>query len=155
VSGPLANLTVKAGGAFAAYLIVFVVVIPFVNQAHNAVGGLLRPAWTFTGRLHFIDKKGADWNPSNEVFQKVGVRLQPELNFVNQTFSITIPEGPHGIPTIYLVTGISPDVEIEWDQDKDKVDWFGKTIKIKKPIVVKEKAVNDSDDRTLQTVRPQ
>jgi hypothetical protein len=33
VSGPLANLTVRASGAFAGYLVVFLIVMPLVNRS--------------------------------------------------------------------------------------------------------------------------
>lgn len=149
--GPLAGLTVKAGGAFAAYLIVFVVVMPWVNSAYYVVGGWLHPAWTVTGTLHITDKNGVDSHPRDAFFRNISVRTQPEVNsFHYPTFTITIPEGPRGIPAIYLDTDFgSYSVPIK----QGKINSFYKIAELGQAIEIREAPLNDSDDRRLLTVR--
>ena len=45
VSGPLASLTVRASGAFAAYLAVFLVTYPLVQRTEQTIGGFQHPFW--------------------------------------------------------------------------------------------------------------
>lgn len=152
VSGPLANLTVKASGAFAAYLIVFSTVIPWVNEAYDTVGAMLHPAWTINGRLRIVDKNGTTWHPGDDFFRKIEIRTQPEVNsFQDPTFVITVPEGPHGIPKIYLDAGIGPATPLALG----KPDYFSKTIEISDPTEIKQAPVNNSDDRRPQIVTAQ
>ena len=156
VSGPLAGLTVKASGAFAAYLVVFAAVMPWVDEAYNAAGALMRPMWTITGQLRFIDKKGNEWTPGTDVFRKISIRLQPESNsFESHSFSIAVPEGQHGLPTIYLDTGVGLPVPLKVQGMKQaKIDKFRKVVDLSEPIEVKELPKQDSEVRQAQTVRP-
>ena len=154
VSGPFAGLTVKASGAFAGYLVVFAAVIPWVSEAYTAAGALMRPTWTITGQLKFIDKKGDEWTPGADVFRKIGIRLQPEINsFETHSFSITIPEGQHGLPTIYLDTGIGSPVLVKVQNLKQVKNKFRKVIDISEPIEVKEPP-REGELRQAQTIRP-
>src|SRR6266404_1962451 len=56
VSGPLASLTVRAGGAFAGYLAVFAAIYILVRPAANIVGGFEHSLWSVTGRAQLVDK---------------------------------------------------------------------------------------------------
>ena len=147
ISGPLAGLTVKASGAFAGYLIVFVLITSWVSQAYYTVGGWLHPAWTITGNMRIFDKKGAVSHPGDSFFQKISVRTQPEMNsFHDPTFTITIPEGPRGVPIIFLDTefGVVP-------AKLENINWYEKSAEIKE-VEIHEPTINDSDDRRPQTV---
>ena len=84
ISGILQGLKINAGGAFAGYLIVLLVIKPWVSEAYIDVGGLLHPAWTITGSLRLIDKHGAVAHPGDAFFQKIGIRTQPENEFVRR-----------------------------------------------------------------------
>ena len=55
-SGPLAGLTVKASGAFAAYLVVFVFIFPLVSTTGDAIGSGVRPFWEITGEIKLVDQ---------------------------------------------------------------------------------------------------
>lgn len=45
VSGPLQGLTIKATGAFAAYLTVFLVCVPFVYMTWRSIRNMSKPYW--------------------------------------------------------------------------------------------------------------
>jgi len=149
-SGPLHGLSVKAGGAFAGYLIVFVVVIPWVIANYNAVGGWLHPAWTITGNVRVIDKRGLEIHPNDSFYQKICIRTQPEVNsFFDPTFSITIPEGQHGIPQIYVEV---PDYHVKQPLTVSVSDVRNKIATIEGGwVVIREPSRQDSDDRQPQT----
>jgi hypothetical protein len=140
------GLTIKAGGAFAAYLIVLLVIKPWVAEAYDDVGGWLHPAWTITGTLRFIDKHGAVVHPGETFFQKIGIKTQPEMNsFADPTFTITVPEGPRGIPNVFLFV---PDYSVTVPLKLGKMDLIHKTAEIDgDPIEIREPLRNDSDDR--------
>jgi hypothetical protein len=55
-SGPLANLTINASGAFAAYLIVFLIIMPMVNAIQNRIVGELRPSWEIRGQVQLVNQ---------------------------------------------------------------------------------------------------
>ena len=56
--GPLAGLTIKTSGAFAAYLIVLLVIWPLVNTTKDVIGSEMRPFWTVHGKVKLIDEHG-------------------------------------------------------------------------------------------------
>jgi len=146
ISGILQGLKINAGGAFAGYLIVLLVIKPWVTEAYIDVGGLLHPAWTITGSLRLIDKHGAVAHPGDAFFQKIGIRTQPEMNsFADPTFTMTIPEGPRGIPKIFLVV---PDYGVTVPLKLGRIDTMHKTAEIDgDAIEIQEPRQNDSDDR--------
>jgi hypothetical protein len=146
VTGILQGLKINAGGAFAGYLIVLLVIKPWVAEAYNDVGGFLHPAWTITGSLRLIDKHGAVAHPGETFFQKIGISTQPEMNsFADPTFTITIPEGPRGIPKIFLVV---PDYGVKVPLKLGRTDAIHKTAVIDgEAMDIQEPLRNDSDDR--------
>jgi hypothetical protein len=162
VTGPIAGMAVKATGAFAAYLIIFLVVMPLVYRAYEFAGSLLRPAWTIKGSLLLVDKEGKPWHPGETFTQSIHVRTMPvttDFQDVTMTtdqnakgsFVFTVPEMSQEFPTIFVRT-IHGQALVEMElQDIDK---FKKTAVMKKPIRINEPAINNSDDRRAQTVPP-
>jgi hypothetical protein len=140
------GLTIKAGGAFAAYLTVLLVIKPWLAEAYIDIGGWLHPAWTITGALRLIDKHGAPAHPDSAFFQKICTRTQPETDsFADPTFSITIPQGEKGLPRIFLVV---PDYNLTVPVKLGKMDLSHKTAEIDgDAIEIREPLRNDSDDR--------
>lgn len=150
-NGKLLGLTVKAGGAFAAYLIVLLVIKPWVTETYNQIGGWEHPAWTITGALRVYDKHGAVSHPGDTFFRKIGVITQPEINsFADPTFTITVPEGPRGIPKVFLSI---PDYGVTVPLKLNKIDPIHKTAEIEgEAIEIREPSRNNSDDRRPLTV---
>ena len=155
VSGPLAQLTFKAGGAFGAYLIVFFSLFPFTTKVYNVVGDLLHPYWTITGSLKLIDKDGKPVH-TQRYFQHLTVRTHPEMqSFEDPTFTITIPEGEKGIPVVILDIPEFGGYHWKHRPDEEDINWFDKTIELKAPIEIREKPGNVSDDAVPKTVPAQ
>ena len=61
-SGPFANLTLKASGAFAAYLIILLVVNSRFGQVYDTISATMAPTWTVRGKVKFIDKDNNEIN---------------------------------------------------------------------------------------------
>jgi hypothetical protein len=57
-SGPLAGLTVKASGAFAAYLVVFLLIFALVSPIKDVIGSGMRPFWEIRGKVKLVDENG-------------------------------------------------------------------------------------------------
>jgi len=57
-SGPLAGLTVKASGAFAAYLVVFLLIFGLVSPIKDVIGSGMRPFWEIRGKVKLVDENG-------------------------------------------------------------------------------------------------
>ena len=149
--GTYAGLKVKAGGVFAAYLVVFAGIFVLVDKAYDSVGASNRAAWTINGSFKLVDETGAVWHPSVDFFRKISVRMQPDMySFQDNTFTIIVPEGNQGgVPKIYLDTDVGPFGPLKLGN----VDRVKKTYEIVEPIEVRVLPRNESADRRVQTVR--
>jgi len=149
--GTYAGLKIKAGGAFAAYLVVFAGISVLVDRAYDAVGASSRSAWTINGSFRLVDENGATWHPGGDFFHKIAVRMQPDLySFQDNTFTIIVPEGTQGsVPKIYLDTDVGPFGPLKLE----KMDRVKKTYEIVDPIELRVLPRNESADRRVQTMR--
>src|SRR5262249_15307069 len=103
-SGPLAGLTVKAGGAFAAYLIVFLIVIPLVETTKNAIGSMLRTFWEIRGEVKLVDQTGTHIERGDLITKMVLGTRPAVLGHTDQTLTLKIPEETWGVlPKIFIV----------------------------------------------------
>jgi hypothetical protein len=154
VSGPFANLTVKASGAFAAYLIVFAAVFTWLENAYYFVGSSLRPTWTISGNLNVIGKNGKRIEPPSDFFQKICIKTDPDFNtFKSSSFTIMLPELPNGIPKIYFETSYGQTLPIQLDTLKSaNVNRFRKLVKVVETIEIRQKAETDSGDGLAQVM---
>lgn len=97
--GPLAGLTINTGGAFAAYLIVFLVTIPMVNTIKAYIGGALRPFWVIHGEVKLVD--GGQPVSRQDLANLMELHTRPEvLSHSGEEFYLRIPEEDYGFPKI-------------------------------------------------------
>jgi hypothetical protein len=138
VGGPLANLTVRASGAFAAYLAVFLVTYTSVQRAEETIDGFLHPFWKITGVLKIVDKDGKEIQ-SEALLNNIVVRTSPEpFNVAGYNLWIDIPQSEE-FP--YLVLKIPQFGENVIDLNKSSnivKNYYTKTIDITTPIIIKE-----------------
>jgi hypothetical protein len=148
-NGKLAGFTIKAGGAFAAYLIVLLVVKPLADRESTQAIAYLHPAWTIKGALRVIDKNGAVSHPGETFFQKINIKTEPPINsFADPTFTIAVPEGPNGIPNVYLFI---PDYSKTVLLRLTNIDQINKTAGILGEVEIQEPRPSDSEYRRPQT----
>jgi hypothetical protein len=113
----------------------------------------LRPYWTITGQITILDKNG-DKVHHPEKFQNIRIRTQPvTTSFQDPVFEMTIPGHNKGdLPTIMIdIPNYGPpqilDVASLPATNRDE---FYKTIKMDKPIVLREMPRNVSNDARPQ-----
>ena len=151
VSGPFANLTVRASGAFAAYLIVFAATYLFiVKQTEEVVVSFQRPFWTIKGRIVLIDKEGQEVT-AESLIEKMRIRTDPD-QFKVQSYRVqlSIPEVGGDLPAVIFEIPTWGRKEIDLRTTKEvSVDRLRKTIEITKPIMIKDLSA------TPKVARPQ
>jgi len=158
VSGPLSGLTVKAGGAFGAYLIVFAASYPLVQGHQATIGGFQRPFWTINGKIVMIDKDGAPVQ-SNLLWDKVEMKTRPQLFAVQSNYlRVSIPEEGDDLPLLILHIPNVGEGTIDLRDLKSKsdviVDQYHKTIQLKNPFEIRAYATG-SGLMPTSAVRPQ
>jgi hypothetical protein len=82
LSGPLEGLTVRATGAFAAYIVVFVLTVPTVGWIRATLNSFVHPSWTITARVLLVDKNGKTLEPQPGVLEDAQIGLRPKLHEV-------------------------------------------------------------------------
>jgi hypothetical protein len=140
VSGPLAQLTVRASGAFAAYLIVFACSYPVTTRFEQTVDGFERPFWTIKGRIKLVDANGAEVL-SDPLLEKMSVKTVPDpITVESYLVRVNVPE-TEDFPLLILdipdfgrqvIDLRSPDAGITFDH-------YHKTINITAPITIQER----------------
>jgi hypothetical protein len=134
-SGPLAGLTVKASGAFAGYLIVFVFIFPLVNMTGDAIGSGVRPFWEITGEVKLIDQDQEIQNMA--LLEKMDLRTKPQvLGHSGEILSLKLPQDVRGkLPRVHVVIPKWGEHSIDLDRQPYFSQWanrnrFLKTIDI-------------------------
>jgi len=103
-TGPLAGLTIKTSGAFAAYLIIFLIIKSQVDTTKDFIGGAMRPYWEVSGELSLIDESGKEIEASDQVLDRMDVRTRPNiLGHDGTTLTFKIPEDRAGqLPKVVI-----------------------------------------------------
>jgi hypothetical protein len=153
VNGPLANLTVRASGAFAAYLIVFAATYFFiVKQTEEVIVAFQHPFWTIKGHIELVDKEGKKVT-AESLLDKMRVRTDPD-QFKVQSYRVqlNIPEIQGGdLPGVIFEIPAWGRQEIDLRSASEvSIDRFHKVIELKNPIMIKDISVGVSP-----VVRPQ
>ena len=160
-SGPLAGLTVKASGAFAAYLIVFVFIFPLVSRTGDAIGSGVRPFWEITGEIKLVDQDQEIQDM--DLLEKMDLQTKPHvLGHTGEILSLKIPQDARGkLPRIHVVIPKWGQHSIDVDRQPYLTQWlnrnrFLKTIDVGEIKITKvpAKFVNDTQS-PMDTGLPQ
>jgi hypothetical protein len=140
VDGPFANLTVKASGAFAAYLIVFAATYPLVQTARDTIGGFQRQFWTVRAQIKLVNSDGKETR-SDELVQNL--RVRPPVYHVDSyhaTLKVLEEEGqlPHMI-TIEIPGFDNKPIILKSARAAATVDHYKKVIELNEPILINQK----------------
>jgi hypothetical protein len=136
VSGPLANLTVRATGAFAAYLIIFAAMYLHISDGMDQVGTFQHPYWTIEGKVKLLDSAGTPVQ-SDELIGSLAVTTSPRP-YVAEDYHVTmyVPELDK-LPYLVLeVPGFGRTSIDLRETGGIKTDRFHKTIEITTPITI-------------------
>jgi hypothetical protein len=139
VSGPLASLTVRAGGAFAGYLAVFAAIYVLVRPAANIISGFEHSLWSVTGEVKLLDK---DNKPriASDLLAKLKLTQPESMSKESYHVTISISENDRGkFPLLLLEIPQWGSKVIDLNAERDvEIDEYSKSIRIKDPIEIKE-----------------
>jgi hypothetical protein len=137
ISGPLAGLTLKAGGAFAAYVVTFLLSMSIMSHFRNTLDSFVTPVWRVTGQLALVDENE---NPVTdaELLNAATVEFMPSPN--QEKFGqmqLTVPISNSTWPHIHIGLGQGGSAELEYPfQDFDPKS-NGRSISLRKPVKIK------------------
>jgi hypothetical protein len=98
VSGPLAGLTVKTGGAFGAYLLIFVLTWGQIDHLNNLVGGIHSQLWTVKTNVRLVDERGTPIT-SDEWIKNLAVVVKPDFLTIDKyQVRLRLVEDKEGMP---------------------------------------------------------
>jgi hypothetical protein len=141
LSGPLQGMTVRATGAFAAYTIVFLLMLPLTNKIFDVVGGFLKPSWTIYAELKPVDRNNKEVTAAN-FLESATVALKPEINtLASRSLRMSIPGvDPDNWPHVTVHVPGWGAGEIDLGRLRSDAEWdrFRKTVRLRAPIVVRE-----------------
>lgn len=135
LQGPFSGLTINATGAFAAYMVVFVLAYPFTSFVHNAVGSQLKPMWTVKVSVIATDDQGQAIEYDN-FYKNMTVVFSPkvfEQDFREVTFKLPGDSEGQSFPKAYLQIPGYGAAKIDLSQrsdlkDRISIDEFRKEI---------------------------
>jgi hypothetical protein len=83
VSGPLSGLTVRAGGAFGAYLVVLLLTYGQLRTINQSISMLESQFWNVKGTVQLVDSKARPID-SPDLLQKLVVVTKPEPHLIDK-----------------------------------------------------------------------
>jgi hypothetical protein len=133
--GPLAGLSVRAGGAVAFYLVVFAVLIPMYYSTKEFVSGITHPAWTIVGKVELVDPNGKPIADADALRDAVITYANPTTwGITTKTLLVHVPEMDNRIPELVIeVPGLG---QATVDTGTEERDWSRREIRIAKPIQI-------------------
>ena len=140
-SGLFAGLKVNAGGAFAAYLIVFAAVyLPLVPPTRDIIASWQRQFWTMKADIKLIRADGSDYPHSTALLSKLKVVKPTASKFDSYQVTLKLEEDEGELPTVIIEL---PDfdeksIPLRTMLSKLTIDHFKKTISMNEPIVIRE-----------------
>lgn len=100
-SGALSGVTFKAGGAFAAYVVVFLLTAVSWNKTFGSLHSLISETWTVKGVLQIEDANGNKVTDQSGALQNLQVSFDPDFTHSSGShFRITAPEINGQIPQL-------------------------------------------------------
>jgi hypothetical protein len=137
-SGPFSGLTLKSSGAFSAYLIVFLGMVPFASKTFEFVREVASPSWRIAGRLLVTGPNGKTI-PDQNVKGNVQVELDPSnIDMAGGRFEVSVPVLNNSIPKLIFDFGSagSQVVDVE-DRKQFPQDRDGSKILLRNPVAVR------------------
>jgi hypothetical protein len=141
ISGPLMGFTLRAGGAFAAYVVVLLMMNSMSTRMFDIVGGFAKPSWTFYADIVAYDRTGKELT-SSDVLGAATLVLKPEIHsLTSHALRVSIPgSGPDAWPqvTVHIPQWGAGELDLARLSNDVVIDNFRKTVRVTKPIVIRE-----------------
>jgi len=159
LSGPLANLTMKSTGAFAAYIVVVSLGFFLIKNTHTIIAGMVQPMWTIKATLELQDADGKTLDDQSPL-QYLDVFLKPDLRIKEGRFiKLQVPSTGVTKPE-YLInfkipqfgektidTSLLKSIEI-------KEDSFNRILLISNPILIRQTRVSAAPYKNNEYLAP-
>jgi len=143
LSGPLQGFTVKAVGAFAAYVVVFLLAIPFVWRVFDQASKFVAPTWTVRANLVALDRNGQSV-AEDGALNGLQVRLEPgNYGLAGGQFWVRVPEVENRIPSIVVSVPGYREATINVNEDALQINGTNKA-KIQRDSQVRAIRIEDS-----------
>ena len=143
LKGPMQQLTIRAGGAFAAYLILLVFSYPLViDGGMTIVGGMtVTPVWTINADVIAIGPNGEQIDMPENV-QAMTVSFKPDIHKIGKKhISVRMPYKPEEWPLLTLTIPEFGGAEVDlYRLPGAKVDYFRKVVDYDTPIPIRPAA---------------
>ncbi len=149
LSGPLANLTMKSTGAFAAYIVVVSLGYFLIKNTHTIIAGMVQPMWTIKATLELQGTDGKKLDDQSPL-QYLEVFLKPDLRIKEGKFiKLQVPSTGVSKPE-YLINFKIPqfgEITIDTSQLKSseiEEDNFNRVLLIANPISIQQARISTS-----------
>jgi hypothetical protein len=144
LSGPLANLTIKTTGAFAAYVVVVFLGFFLVQNTHAIIAGMVQPIWTIKATIELRDINGKKIDDPSPL-KYLEVFLKPDLSKVKEGNYIRLQVPSTGVDKpAYLINfkieqfGENTIDTAELKSDEIEEDQFNRVLRIVNPILIQQ-----------------
>lgn len=140
LKGPLEALTMRVSGAFAAYLIVLLVMGAVVNKGLELVGSMLSPTWTVKAPVVIVDKDGAPISQLDSA-PTLTVSFKPDIHRIGkENVVLKLPGDTSSWPllTLQIPSFGGAEVDLTNLTDVMEFDHFRKTVELKRAIVIRQ-----------------
>lgn len=102
ISGPLQALTVRASGAFAAYLVVFLATYPLIDELNENLKRMYDSQWVVSGYVVVRDENGRAIR-LGQGGPALTVALRPDIiTLAGNRFEIIVPEINNRVPSLLV-----------------------------------------------------
>ena len=140
LKGPLNELTVRAGGAFAAYLILLVLAYPLVIEGGMSVVGSMAvtPVWTIRANVVAIGPNGEQVDMPENV-QAMTVSFKPDIHKIGKKhITVRMPYDPDDWPLLTVTIPEYGGAEVDLSRlPGARVDRFKKVVEYDTPIAIR------------------
>lgn len=140
VKGPLGNLTMKATGAFAAYVITVILGFFLVNNTHQLIAGMVHPTWTIKAKVELRDINNEKIN-DRDLLNTLKIGVKPDIVLREENFvQLELPGGEEIRPYLsFYVPNFGKKTICLSDMDSTQLerDKIKKTLSFVDPIIIK------------------
>jgi len=143
ISGPFSKFTMNATGAFAAYVVVFVIGLPVIKEFKGIVDSAQKPTWTISGTYELKDKDQHNIKSSTNATEylkaqsKLASYLEPQslIKHGEGKFSLQVCGVKDALPRVWLaLDGYGGGIVPTHLTEAIEIDEAKHSIRLKKPV---------------------
>lgn len=139
LKGPFKGLTLNASGAFAAYLLILIIIYPLALKNYHFISAFYHPTWRVEADMLFFDSEGNE-EEIHDQNEDINVLLIPETYQVSDgTVRILVPwRSSEKLPFIKVEVPGWGEGELNISKMNYTIDNFRKAINLTDPLIIRE-----------------